>query len=154
MLPCRCRMPSRWSPSHATTYYAARTGRKWISSSSSCGSVSPRAAGKCRRREREISIWTKALHCGFADERKSLRGASVGSRYSSQTSLKGGILSSFEAELYSQIAVTVLNLCKKKSFEIYTGDCRLTHDCGKTISPLTGTRGSRVPRPLAGGQKH
>ena len=115
VLPCRRRMPSRWSPSHATTYYAARTGRKWISSSSSCGSVSPRAAGKCRRREREISIWTKALHCGFADERKSLRGASVGSRYSSQTSLKGGILSSFEAELYSQIAVTVLNLCKKKS---------------------------------------
>ena len=32
--------------------------------------------GKCRRCERQISIWTKAMHCGSAIERKSLQGTS------------------------------------------------------------------------------
>ena len=122
-----------------------RAGRKWIWSSSSCSS------GKCRRREREISIWTKALlcaHCGFATERKSGEGRGLpGSRYS----LDGGILSSFESELcffHFKSAVAVPDPCKKSRFEIYAGDYRSVDPrlWKKAISPLTGTTGSRVPR--------
>ena len=98
-----------------------RAGRKWIWSSSSCSS------GKCRRREREISIWTKALlcaHCGFATERKSGEGRGPpGNRYS----VDGGILSSFETELcffHFKSAVAVPDPCKKSRFEIYAGDYR------------------------------
>ena len=89
-------------------------------------------------------------HGGFANEKEKFE-KGLDNGYSNQTSLREGILSSFETELYSLIEVTVLNLCKK-SFEIYAGDYRLRVDPRrrkKAISPLTGTTGSRVPRSSA-----
>ena len=112
MLPCRRRMPSAIPVVSSPTTYAVRRGRKWISSSSSSCSSSQLNPRKANVAVVSARFQSGQRHGGFANEKEKFE-KGLDNRYSNQTSLREGILSSFETELYSLIEVTVLNLCKK-----------------------------------------